>query len=121
MAQSTSSQVSPNRFRDFDAAIEEAQQDPVRLKVAGREYVLPPSLPASVVLLQMRNITDEGVIPTKAIPEWMDALVGAEHLKQMLDDGLTWKQLEEVTQYLLTEYGVIGASTITEDGEGNPQ
>jgi len=43
---------------------------------------------------------------TNSLPEWLESLVGKENLESMLDDGATWNQLDELLQWLLTEYGI---------------
>lgn len=103
------------RYRDFDAAIGEDEALPIVIMLKGREYTLTADLPAAVVLGQLRHLTEEGTLPTQYVPEWLTALVGQENMDMMLLDGMSWKQLESLTQFLLEEYGVVAPKTGDED------
>ena len=50
-------------FKDFDEAIQADKEENVQFKVAGREYSLPATLPAKVVLTQMRYTSEGNEIP----------------------------------------------------------
>ena len=106
------------KFKDFDAAVSESAAEKVHFKIAGKEYELPGQLPARVVLTQMRYMDASGNLAQNALPEWLESLVGKTNLNQMLDDGATWPQLDELLQYLLEAYGIAGEQEIEAEAEG---
>jgi len=114
-----------NKYKDFDAAITEADKEPIQFKMAGQEYELPSQLPARVVLTQMRFMDESGGLPQNSLPEWLESLVGKDNLDDMLDKGATWNQLDELLQWLLTEYGIAGDGEeeveVDVDGEEDPK
>ena len=69
---------------DFDEAVKENENEPLQIVLNGREYVLPPQLPAKVVLTQIALMDETGGLANNDIPTWLGALVGEENLKQML-------------------------------------
>lgn len=114
------------KYKDFDAAITEADKKPIQFKMAGSEYELPSQLPARVVLTQMRFMDEEGGMSTNSLPEWLESLVGKDNLETMLNDGATWNQLDELLQWLLNEYGIGGEDEdveleVAEEGSDDPK
>jgi hypothetical protein len=49
----------------------------------------------------MRWMDETGSIPTQVIPEWLASIIGQEVLDEMLENGATWNQLEELLTWLL--------------------
>jgi len=94
-------------FKDCDEALAEDADQNITFKVGGRTYEAPSSLPAKVVLAQLKLSNDEGGIDQKNIGEWLGAVMGEVQFNQMLEDGISWMQLEKVLVFLLVEYGVI--------------
>lgn len=92
-------------YKDFDDAVIESGVIVVKLK--GREWMLPSEVSASLVLQQLRASGSKGTIEMASIPEWLEALVGKGRLTEMLDAEVSWKQLNELTQWLLVKYGVV--------------
>jgi len=117
--------VDDNSYKDFDAALTEADKEPITFKMAGHEYELASQLPAKVVLTQMRFMDDEGGMSANSLPEWLESLVGKENLDEMLDNGATWNQLDELLQWLLNQYGIGNADdeieVEAEGDEGDPK
>lgn len=103
-------------FKDFDKALE-ADKEPLQIKVAGKTYELPATLPARTVLAQMKYANVGDTIPMDIMPEWIASLVGQDKLNQMLDDGMTWEQMNEVLGYLLEVYGLTETSEVAEEPE----
>lgn len=93
------------KFKDFDKALE-ADKEPLQIKVAGKTYELPATLPARTVLAQMKYANEGDVIPMDLLPEWIGSLVGKEVLDDMLDNGMTWEQMNDLLSYLLEAYGL---------------
>ncbi len=116
------------KFKDFDEALEADNQENVQLKVAGKVYTLPATLPARTVLTQMRYSTEGDQIPMDVIPEWISSLVGKDNYEDMLDNGMTWNQMNEVLAYLLEVYGLsasydetVGETVDTEEDTEDPK
>jgi len=99
--------VADKRYKDFDEASKEEAKEPIQVKLNGNIYTFPPALPARTVLAQMRWMDETGAMPTAAVPEWLSSIVGEEVMEDILDEGATWEQLEELLQYLLSEYQVV--------------
>ena len=70
-----------------------------------------------MVLTQIALMDESGNLGNNDIPTWLGALVGEENLAQMLDDGATWEQLEEVTMQLLKFYKIIPEEQEIETGQ----
>lgn len=97
--------------KDFDEALKADKQEKLQIKVAGKQYDLPATLPARTVLTQMRFAGESGdTVPMNMIPEWIASLVGQDNFDQMLEDGMTWNQMNELLVYLLEAYGLQGAA-----------
>ena len=113
------------KYKDFDAALDEAANKPIKFKIAGNDYQLPGQLPARVVLTQMRFMDASGGLPQNSLPEWLESLVGKDNLNDMLDKGATWTQLDSLLQWLLTEYGIAGDGEeeveVESEGEEDPK
>jgi hypothetical protein len=116
------------KFKDFDEAIEADKKEDVQLKVAGKVYTLPATLPARTVLTQMRYASEGDQIPMNIVPEWIASLVGQDNYDQMLNDGMTWEQMNNVLSYLLEVYGLtaasdetVGETVDTEEDSENPK
>lgn len=93
-------------FKDFDEALEEADKQELQIKVAGKTYDLPAALPARTVLEQMRFAEAGAEMAFEAIPQWIASLIGDEKLEQMLEDGITWDQMNSLLEYLMGVYGL---------------
>ena len=112
--------------KDFDEALKADKQETLQIKVAGKQYELPATLPARTVLTQMRFAGESGdTVPMDALPEWIASLVGQENFDQMLEDGMTWNQMNDLLVYLLESYGLNASAGETvaevEDEEGDEE
>ena len=112
--------------KDFDEALKADKQEILQIKVAGKTYDLPATLPARTVLTQMRFAGESGdTVPMDALPEWIASLVGQENFDQMLEDGMTWNQMNDLLVYLLESYGLNASAGETvaevEDEEGDEE
>ena len=95
--------------KDFDEAYKAEADEKLQIKVAGKTYDLPATLPARTVLAQMRYAS-RSTVPMEYLPDWIASLVGQENFDQMLEDGMTWDQMNDLLVYLLEEYGLQGAT-----------
>lgn len=62
-------------FRDFDVARAEANREPIRFRLAGRDFTTHPYLPAGPVLDLAMHAEDGGVKAFAAFAEFLDAFV----------------------------------------------
>lgn len=113
--------VADKRYKDFDEASKDASKEPIQVKLNGKIFTFPPALPARTVLAQMRWMDETGAMPTAAVPEWLASIVGDETMDEILEDGATWEQLEDLLQFLLNEYNVVpeGEEVDVEPEEGD--
>lgn len=98
--------MADKRYKDFDAQAKESNKEPITIKLNGKVFNFPPALPARTVLAQMRWMDETGSMPTAAIPEWLGSIVGDDVMEEILEDGATWEQLEDLLEFLLKEYNV---------------
>jgi hypothetical protein len=106
-------------LKDFDEALKADKKEELQIKVAGKTYTLPATLPARTVLAQMRYAEEE-TVPLEVMPDWIGSLVGKENFDQMLEDGISWEQMNELLVYLLDFYGLSAVSEAIA-GEGENQ
>ena len=109
-----------SEFKDFDKAYEELTNKTLDFKVAGRKYSIPGQLPASVVLGQLSILNEDGSVDPTQIAKFLGELVGDENLKDMMDNKVSWKQLEDLLNWLLIQYNVIpdpDAETVVAEGD----
>ncbi len=113
--------VADKRYKDFDEASKEAKKEPIQVKLNGQVYTFPPALPARTVLAQMRWMDETGSMPTAAVPEWLSSIVGEDIMEDILEEGATWEQLEDLLQYLLAEYQIVqeGDVEVEPEDEGD--
>lgn len=106
-----------SEFKDFDKAYEELTQNTLDFKVAGKKYSIPGQLPASVVLGQLAVLNEQGLVDPKQISKFLEQLLGAEVLQDMMENKVSWKQLEDLLNWLLIQYEVIPNpdAEVTED------
>ncbi len=109
------------KFKDFDEALKADKKEKLQLKVAGRTYELPATLPARAVLAQM-SMAEEDELNLASIAEWLKQIVGEDNFQQMLDDGVAWEQMNSMLEWMLEAYGLTAEETeeeaeTTEDGD----
>ena len=111
-------------FKDFDEAYEEISQKTLDFKVAGKQYSVSAQLPASVVLNQISALDATGRVDSSKIGEFLASILGEEILDDMLANKVSWKQLEEILNWLMIEYNVVpdpNAEPVEDDGDDNPK
>lgn len=100
------------RHLDLDAALQE--EEPLALTYKGKTYELPGTVSASIILKFVPRM-QQGRILNEDIEPFMAALIGKDVLGQLLDDGLTFPKLEELLQWTLQQYGIVGEASPTEE------
>jgi hypothetical protein len=115
-----------SRFRDFDAYWAEQDRIPLRFKVRGRDYTLPPSLPAAVIprvaRLQERVAAGElesmeNLGPSES-EEVALALFGRTTLNDLYDHGLSVDELAEIITWAVAEYTGADLTQVDTAGDG---
>lgn len=99
-------------YRDFDEGTDNVP--PIKFKVRDREYELPGDMPAGPILMGMKqgiNMADDSAEMVK----FLEMLIGPDNLQQMVADGMSTKQLNELTRWLSSHYGF---DVTDEEGEG---
>ena len=93
---------------DFDAFRAEHQLEPVRIKVGGEVYDLPPSLPAMVALDIVRLQADHAAgerVPNTALEAIGKSLFGPDTFRTLVDDNrLTMPELSELIKRVMAAY-----------------
>jgi hypothetical protein len=107
------------KFKDFDEAIEADKKEELQIKVAGTTYNLPATLPAKAVLQQMRIADDGNDVPFEAVPQWIASLVGQDKLDEMLENGMSWEQMNDLLNWLMEAYGLAAPQESAEGVEGD--
>ena len=108
-----------DNYKDFDESLSENQDEMLEFTMGGKGYSLPSQIPARVILTQMRYMDETGVVPTSVIPEWLESLLGKDVLEEVIENGATWPQLEELLNWLLDKYGISGENESAEPEEGD--
>lgn len=103
------------RYKDFDAAKEASNPEPIVIKINGKEYTFPPFLTASVVLSQMSWLNADGSLSASNLIDWFESIFGGENLEELKEE-VSFEQLQEIANFLLAEYGM-GGDVVTEDTE----
>ena len=112
-----------DNYKDFDADVK-SEEEGLEFTMGGKNYSLPSQIPAKVVLTQMRFMDETGVVPTSIIPEWLESLLGQSVLEELIENGATWPQLEELLEWLLDKYGISNdeeMETENEEGDDSPK
>lgn len=96
-----------DKFKDFDEAVKEADNAKITFKVAGQTFECPAQLPAKVVLTQLKMQNEQGGIDQKDIGEWLRMLIGEAIFDKLIENNISWQQLEELLGWLLVQYGIV--------------
>lgn len=104
------------RYFDFDAALREAAGEPIVIHYQGRDWDLPSSIPAKVVLRIVAMREQEGDLDQGAMLEIMTGVVPNDTLQQWLDGDMTIDQMATLIKQILSMYRIGG-----EDAEGEAQ
>jgi len=94
-----------SRHLDLDAALKE--QEPLVFTFNGRDYRLPGSVKASVILRHLSRVDGAGRIPNEDVEGFLSDLLGDRIYQQLLDDGLPYSSLEKLLRWALEEYGIV--------------
>jgi hypothetical protein len=99
---------------DFDAFRAEQEAEPVELRVNGRTYELPASIPASLALDIIRRNPDGSVVEldSSELATMGDKIFGGkENFSRILEDNsITMAELPELFKLVFATYNSAGAS-----------
>jgi predicted alpha-1,6-mannanase (GH76 family) len=108
--------------KDFDAAWKEKDDEGYKFKVKGREYELPPSVPAGVMLDSVRlhkEYDDEDEIPTEDLIEIATKMIGEDEVDQMVEDGISTDELGDIIMWANETYQNANEEETEGDDSGN--
>jgi len=108
-----------NELKDFDEAWSEKNEEGYPFKVKGKEYELPASPPAGLVIEAMRleeEFDDDEAVPNDKVFDMAKQIVGEDILDQMLEDNISIDELENIIEWANRIYA---PGDETEDGSGN--
>ena len=93
---------------DFDAFRAEHSAEPIRLKLGGKIYELPPTFPAMAALdiVRMQATIGAGAkVPEMALEAIGVSLFGEKNFREILNDNrLTMTELSELIQHVMSRY-----------------
>ena len=67
------------RFKDFSAAKEGLNTEPIEVKVGEESFTFPPFLTAETILTQLTWLEEDGSIAAPNLPKWFIAIMGEEN------------------------------------------
>lgn len=112
--------MSGRRYRDFDAMWDELHLEPISIKVMGTHHVLPPRLPARIVLRAERlekERGEDGEITTAELVELARDFFGSQRVEAWFDEGMSVEQLTDVFQGSMQLY----SERAGREGDGEPE
>lgn len=93
-----------SKFIDFDSFMEETKQEPVIIRIFGKDEELPASLPADIVLeIVRRNKNGEDSLSDADTFSMAERIFGGK-LQEWCDKGLTVDQLEALIVKVMAMY-----------------
>ena len=93
------------RFKDFSAAKEGLNTEPIEVKVGEESFTFPPFLTAETILTQLTWLEEDGSIAAPSLPKWFIAIMGEDNFTKIAAK-VDLPTLQEISQYLMTEYGM---------------
>lgn len=93
-----------SRFIDFDAFMEESKEEPVIIRIFGKDEELPASLPADIILnIVRKNQGGQQAMSDAETFEMAERIFGGK-LAEWCDKGLTVDQLEVLIVKVMAIY-----------------
>jgi hypothetical protein len=110
------------RFKDFSAAKEGVNKEPIVIGVDGEEFTFPPFLTAETVLTQLTWLEEDGSIAAPNLPKWFVAIMGQDNFDK-ISAKVDLPTLQEISQHLMSEYGMtpedLNAVPVEDEDEGD--
>lgn len=92
------------RYKDFDKFYSEHKRENLIFKIFNEQYNLPPSIPAKLMLLIMRNDKKEEV-SSNAVVDILEGMLGKKQFKKLCDKGMDIEQMEDILKWASEAYG----------------
>ncbi len=108
------------RFKDFDAAKDALENEPIVAKINGKEYEFPPYLSAKVVLNQLTWINDDGTLAASDLPMWFKTVFGTENFDKISND-VDFQTLQDVSAWLMEQYGLNQTDIVNDQTDGDEE
>lgn len=89
-------------MKNFDAMWKEVKKKGQKYKVKGVNYELPTSVPALLVLNMMDREENEE-IKGNVMKEMAFGLMGKKNVEEMLENGLTLEELQDLFEWASSE------------------
>jgi hypothetical protein len=108
------------KYIDFDAALSEADEQPVVVRYLGRDWELFSSLPAKPVMKLLRLRAEgrgEDELEQPEMVAFMTEMVPEAVLEAWLDGGLTISQMAQLLRAIVGAYRGVGDEAEDEPGE----
>ena len=95
-----------SNFKDFDSFFKEVEKKPLaQIKVFGKMYDLPSSIPATAIFRTYESSKAGDVAVSEAIQmEVAIDLLGANNVKEWCSMGMTMDQLSAIMKWAVREY-----------------
>ena len=96
-----------SRFKDFDAFWQEKKAEPLEVKVFGKKYKLPATLPAALVIRLMRLMAeDQGDAPPPPgeVVAMLEGMFGKKVLDEWAAKGITMDQMVDILEWCVQQY-----------------
>lgn len=107
--------MSKVRYKDFDKFFNEKGKEKVILRLLGKEWILPSSIPAPLMLKIIRNRNEEEANP-ELIFDMVKDLFGTKQYDALMELGVNMDQIGAVIEWAMEIYnGTEGATEQTED------
>lgn len=108
--------MSKVRYKDFDKFFEQQGKEKVILRLLGKEWILPSSLPAPLMLKIIRNRNVEEANP-ELIFDMLKDLFGQKQYNQLMELGISIDQINAVIEWVMDIYN--GTEGVTEKTESD--
>lgn len=108
--------MSKVRYRDFDKFFEEKGKEKVILRLLGKEWILPSSLPAPLMLKIIRNRNEEETNP-ELIFDMVKDLFGTKQYAQLMELGVDMDQISAVIEWVMEIYNGTEGATVQTEGD----
>lgn len=109
--------MSKVRYKDFDKFFNEKGKEKVVLRLLGKEWILPSSIPAPLMLKIIRNRNEEEANP-ELIFDMVKDLFGVKQYDALMELGVNMDQISAVIEWAMEIYN--GTEGVTEQTEDAP-
>lgn len=98
----------PDKLIDFDAFRAEQGEVPIKFRIGGAEYDLPPALPASIavdVIRMKQTMSDDEEVDVEDLMRFCEAVFGSELWREILDKHrISLAEIPKLLEMVLEAY-----------------